>query len=241
MKPQHVPTLGPKYWTALVLASIFGANTGDFMADALHLGHWAGLPVLALLFGLALLAERWDKLKHTAYFWSAIIVVRSAATNLGDIGHDLHLPALRVMAVFTGLLALSILLWQLLRSPKPESGSLATEPAYWWTMLVAGALGTVIGDYCSWGLHLGNLKAALWLGLAVAALMAILRTRLGQLWPYWLTVVAIRSAGTAAGDFLAHKVFGLPLSTLVSGLVFIALLVLWRERGSEETPEVEAA
>ena len=66
MQARHVPPLGTKYWTALILASIFGANTGDFLSDVLGLGHIAGLPFLAVLFALVIIAERFDSFKHTA-------------------------------------------------------------------------------------------------------------------------------------------------------------------------------
>jgi uncharacterized membrane-anchored protein len=44
MQKCHVPLLGLRYWTALCLASVFGANMGDFFAHNLGLGHVAGLP-----------------------------------------------------------------------------------------------------------------------------------------------------------------------------------------------------
>lgn len=47
MQPNHLPPLGPRYWSALCLASIFGANMGDLFARNLGLGHIAGLPFLA--------------------------------------------------------------------------------------------------------------------------------------------------------------------------------------------------
>jgi uncharacterized membrane-anchored protein len=190
---------------------------------------------LAVLLGLVFLAERFDQNKHHTYFWSAIIVIRSAATNIGDIGRDLQFPALAVLALLAGVLALTLIAWKALYRPanqmqsEPSSSSLSAVPIYWWSMLVAGALGTVIGDYFSWGLDFGNLGAALVLGAMLGLLFALGRKgRLSDLGYYWLTVVCIRSAGTAAGDFLAHSVLGLPLSTLVSGIAFIALLGLWR-------------
>ena len=48
MQKCHVLLLGLRYWTALCLASVFGANMGDFFAHNLGLGHVAGLPFLAV-------------------------------------------------------------------------------------------------------------------------------------------------------------------------------------------------
>ena len=41
MHGRHLPALGPRFWTALCLASIFGANMGDFFARDIGLGHIA--------------------------------------------------------------------------------------------------------------------------------------------------------------------------------------------------------
>ena len=48
---------------------------------------------------------------------------------------------------------------------------------------------------------------------------------------YWLTVSVARTAGTAMGDWLAeNKIFdiGLSVSTLITGCVFVGILLLWR-------------
>ncbi len=235
MKLKHVPQMGTKYWTALVLASIFGANTGDFLSDVLKLGHIAGLPFLAILFALVIIAERFDSLEHVAYFWSAIIIIRTSATNIGDIGHDLHLKALLVIAGFAIALFATILAWQ--ASPKERNrktaqgpGVISTVPVYWFAMLLAGALGTVLGDYFSFGLKIGTLKSAFVLSVPLAIVLYFGGIRLRtQLLYYFLTVVLIRAAGTAAGDYVAHNI-GLSLSTLVSGIVFVAFLTLWKDK-----------
>src|SRR5258708_21420212 len=96
-------------------------------------------------------------------------------------------------------------------------------------MLTAGTLGTVIGDYASFNSGLGTGYASVLLGGVLAALFFSGRTGpLANLWFYWLTVVAVRAAGTAFGDFLSHNVMSLALSTLVTGVVFVAMLLLWR-------------
>ena len=35
MQPNHLPALGARYWSALCLASIFGANMGDLLFASL--------------------------------------------------------------------------------------------------------------------------------------------------------------------------------------------------------------
>ena len=53
---------------------------------------------------------------------------------------------------------------------------------------------------------------------------------LRSLWFYWLTVATVRAAGTAVGDLVASRgMLGLPLSTLVTGVIFVGLLIAWKE------------
>ena len=61
MQPIHLPTLGPRYWVALCIASIFGANMGDFFAHNLGLGHLGGLPFLVVALAIVVTAERLDR------------------------------------------------------------------------------------------------------------------------------------------------------------------------------------
>ncbi len=102
MQLNRIPRIGTRYWMALILASIFGANTGDFFSDVLGVGHFAGLPILAALFALIVAAEKRVSKESQFFFWAAIIIIRTAATNMGDIGRDLHVawsPVLTTWAV----------------------------------------------------------------------------------------------------------------------------------------------
>jgi uncharacterized membrane-anchored protein len=236
MKPIHLPALGPRYWTALCIASIFGANMGDFFAHDLGLGHVAGLPFLAAALAIVMVAERFDGWRHQVYYWCAIIIVRTAATNFADFAAgDLKLPRLWIMVALALLLAASVwlswrLVWQ--RRASKTDDVLCADLGYWLCMFLAGTLGTVIGDYSSHNLKLGDVGASMLLSPLVALLFLSGRNgRLLFLPLYWTTVVAIRAAGTAVGDTLAGRhMLGLPLSTAVTGVVFVALLVVWRER-----------
>lgn len=245
MQSIHLPTLSPRYWVALCIASIFGANMGDFFARIIGLGHVAGLPFLAAAFAIVVIAERFDRMAHQVYYWVAIIIVRTAATNFADFAcGDLKLPRLAVMAGLAVILALSLwTTWQMVWRGSPDSTNqtrpvLRADLGYWICMFIAGTLGTVIGDYSSHNLHLDDGGAALLLTPIVAALFLSGRNDLLFWLPfYWSTVVAIRAAGTAVGDFISgRQMLGLPLSTLVTGLALIALLAVWREqKGSAST------
>jgi uncharacterized membrane-anchored protein len=235
MQQIHLPTLGARYWAALCLASIFGANMGDFFARNLGLGHVAGLPFLALALAIVVISERFDRSVHQVYYWTAIIIVRTAATNFADFAcGDMKLPRLLVIAGLTAALVAALFAsWQFAwrrQSDNAPDAVLRADLGYWISMFIAGTLGTVIGDYCSHDLHLGDGGGCLLLVPILALLFVIARNGLLRSRPYyWLTIVTVRAAGTVVGDFVAGRnMLGLPLGTLVTGTLFVALLVMWK-------------
>src|SRR3984893_1519336 len=109
MQQYHVPLLDLRYWIALCIASFFGANMGDFFAHNMGLGHVAGLPFLAIGLAVVFVLERIDRTAHEAFYWLAIVVVRTAATNLADFfSVDLKLAKPWVMAGLAVLLTLTV-------------------------------------------------------------------------------------------------------------------------------------
>ncbi len=240
MQPIHLPTLGARYWSALCLASVFGANMGDLFARNLGLGHVAGLPFLAVALAIVIVAERFDRIQHESYYWIAIIIVRTAATNFADFAAgDLKLPRVWVMAALTVLLIAGLwLTWQFAwrRLATKADNALRADLGYWICMFIAGTLGTVIGDFCSHNLKLDDGGAAIALSPIVAMLLTVGRRGLLRVVPfYWLTVVAIRAAGTAVGDLTSGRhMLGLPVSTAVTGILFVLLLLLWKQ---DSTPK----
>jgi uncharacterized membrane-anchored protein len=232
--------LGPRYWSALCLASIFGANMGDLFARNLGLGHVAGLPFLAAALAIVMVVEHFDRTQHQTYYWLAIVIVRTAATNFADFAAgDLKLPRIWVMAALTILLVAALWLsWQFAwrQLANKADNLLRADLGYWTCMFIAGTLGTVIGDFCSHNLRLDDAGAMALLSPMVVVLFLIGRRGPLRLPPfYWLTVVAIRAAGTAVGDFVSSRnMLDLPLSTAVTGILFVALLVFWKESGRSE-------
>jgi uncharacterized membrane-anchored protein len=229
MRDDSVPVLGTRYWTALCAASVFGANLGDFASHVLHLGHWRGLLPLSLVLAALLVGERRSGRGGEAWYWAAILVLRAAATNLADLAtHDAHMAYSWAIALLEALLVLLVL-------PVGGRGAATGRPStggwYWAAMLTAGTLGTAIGDCVADDFGLGTAIGTLVLG---AVLAAVLAAGAAGGWrnkaAYWIAVVAVRSAGTTAGDFLVGHGAGLALATATSGGAFIGMLILWRPK-----------
>src|SRR5258708_2409082 len=116
-----------------------------------RLGHGGGLPALAILLAVVFFLERRDSTVNQAYYWAAIILVRTAATNLADLGAgDFHLGRPGLMAALAVVLALVLFF-----SPPSKSAETATrwpfglphtDSRYWTAMLTAGTLGTGVGE-----------------------------------------------------------------------------------------------
>jgi uncharacterized membrane-anchored protein len=109
-------------------------------------------------------------------------------------------------------------------------------------MFTAGALGTVIGDYCSHNLQLGDAGASLLLVPILALMFVVAHNGLLRSLPYyWLTIVMVRAAGTTVGDLVAGRtMLGLAHGTLVTGTLFVALLVLWKQPGSSRLAHADS-
>lgn len=246
MKYLHTPRVDARYWTAITLASVFGTNLGDFYAHESGLGIVAGLAVLALLAAIVFVGEHFDGRRHEAYYWLVIILIRTGATNIADyLAFRVRAPP---VALTLSLIALLCLFgWNTHRATRADSGSSRvlpkTDAAYWLAMLTAGVFGTVVGDLCEHAIGEGIASVgltALLLGVLLAG-----RGRAAQIIAsYWTTVAMARTAGTAIGDWLAENKLlhiGLPLSTLLTGLVFVAVLVFWRSRAQGSQAFVESA
>ena len=156
MKIKNLPTIDAGYWVAIVAASMCGANSGDLAAGPLGLGHVNGLLPMAVIFLAIVVAEKMLNWTTVAFYWGAIIVLRTMATNLADLmGHDLKM-SYRAMQV--GLIALIMVMLLIDKARGAQATGVvgrdgvwrslsATDWSYWITMLAAGTLSTVIGDW----------------------------------------------------------------------------------------------
>jgi uncharacterized membrane-anchored protein len=233
VKPIHIPTVNARYWAGITLASVFGTNLGDFYAHESGLGLGFGLLVLAVLAGVCFLVERWDSRAHEAWYWLVIIIIRTGATNIADyLAFRLRVPSLPLavgLCVLFGALAWGTHFVGARSSESDGERKLPdTDTIYWLAMLTAGVLGTVLGDDLThkFGLAIGSIGT---LAVLLGALALVPNS--WSIMTYWAVVAIARTTGTAIGDFLAASRrlhLGLTRSTLMTGIAFVLVLVVWR-------------
>ena len=248
MRTTDDPDVDARYWSAITLASVFGCNLGDCLSFYAHWNHWIGLGPLAALFAALLVAEHRSAFATQAWYWTVVIILRAAATNLADLAtHTFAWPYLRVILGLALLQALVV--WPVPPRQLLPSGHQTTRPAttgwYWLSLLTAGTLGTAIGDWSAEDLHLGTGYATLLLGAIFAIILALgRRSRWTTRLAYWSALVAVRAAGTAAGDWLAFREdpgisnglnLGLPLSTSLTCALFVGLLFAWEPQRNDRS------
>lgn len=235
MKSIHIPRVDARYWCAIALASLFGTNLGDLWAHNSGLNKLVGLIPLTVLAAIVFALERRDRTPREAYYWLVIAIIRTGATNIADYFKKMISWPLFGAVLAVAMIATAILSLRHLDDADPDE--VATErqgmpragAAYWSAMLSAGVLGTFYGDVAS--KTIGKPMASLSL-LVLLLCMIGARTKLPayRFWLYWLVVAVARTFGTAAGDLLADDPrldIGLGLSTLITGLTFLAVLTLW--------------
>jgi uncharacterized membrane-anchored protein len=128
------------------------------------------------------------------------------------------------------------------RRKNDRPGIPQTDANYWITMLAAGVFGTAAGDAVLGSLGgpdgIGGVYASAILAGILAVLLLFGRGgRIQMLYYTWLTICVARTAGTAIADMLAENEklnIGLIHSTILTGIVFVGVLVLWRSRPRAE-------
>ena len=135
------------------------------------------------------------------------------------------------------------------RTRPTAQGTPKVDGVYWLCMALAGIVGTLLGDFgsvafgflsylvahltgaasgafdFSW-MQSGHVVSTLVFGGAVAWMMARNSfVDLAKPWKYWTLLALIRTAGTAAGDYLVHAGLGLAGSSVLTGLAFAGLVL----------------
>jgi uncharacterized membrane-anchored protein len=180
-----------------------------------------------------------------AFYWLAIIVLRTMATNIADFAtHDLKLSY--QLFVLLLIAFMGVMIWaDRFRSDttaQQTAGSIprlpTTDWSYWIVMLTAGVLGTALGDWLAdagpgvyWASLIGT---PVFLGTVWAAY----RFGLSKPW-YWIAIAACRTWGTDLGDMLVvlfrsmtSRPTALWMSTAISAVLLTGIIYFWTQRNT---------
>nr|WP_294514487.1 hypothetical protein [uncultured Rhodopila sp.] len=253
MQPGHLPTIDWRYWLAILIASVCGTNLGDLGSQTMGLGFVSALLPFAAAFAFLFRVQRRAGRARELCYWLMIIVCRAAATNIADLAtHELKvaysLTACALVVLLVTILAVGAALGQTtVRSTRLGDGPWQNvpdaNPTYWAAILTASVFGTATGDFIADDCWLGVGPAALVLTVLTAMLVLVSLRDGPEIKPlYWLTIVAVRIAGTNIGDFLAGEDglnVGIPAASVASCAV-LACVVFLRKDG-RRMPVLHAA
>ena len=214
------------FWFSMLAASALGTNLGDLAVEVFELGRIGSLMLLTGFSLVAILVDMRFGDRTEAGYWVAIVALRAAATNVGDlITHDARLSYVNA----TILLAAAAMLAGYVTRIRPEANaSPYIDMRYWVAMLIAGVFGTVGGDLMA---HSSGLLLAVLIlvPLVVVAIGARARFASASVLAYWAIVLAERCAGTVVGDGLDSRhglALGLPMATTVTTALLVGGLAL---------------
>jgi uncharacterized membrane-anchored protein len=223
-----------KYWAALCMASICGANLGDLFPNIFHTTFAFAITVEVACFVILMMIQRLLGKKVEFLFWGAILIVRAAATALADFAIEgAHLSY--GVAAASLLVALAVIVVSSDGFGRRRSGRnspLTINAGFWLCMLLAGTLGTVAADgigHAFGDVKVGVATAALAETVLLAAVFPVRASANRALWTYWLAIVVVRAWGTSIGD-IAKFVATLPVSLSVSGLMLALIVLTWRSK-----------
>lgn len=209
----RVPEITALFWILKGLSTAMGEATSDFLVHTL-------IPQLAVILGfvafVGALALQFRRGRYVAWaYWLAVAMVGVFGTMAADVLHvAIGVPYTFSTILYAVVLAAIFLLW------RRTEGTLSIhsidtqrrEAFYWATVAATFAMGTALGDFTAYTLHLGYLPSA----LLFAGL--ILVPAGGYRWLGWNPVFSLWTAYVVTRPLGASIADGLGKPKAVSGL-----------------------
>ena len=223
----RVPEITALFWIIKGLSTAMGESTSDYLVHAItpELAVVAGFAGFAFAMVLQLRMQR-----YVAWtYWFAVVMVGIFGTMAADVVHvGLGVPY-TASTVFYGVVLLAVFaVW------RRTEGTLSIhsidtprrELFYWAAVVATFAMGTALGDFTAYTLHLGYLpSAAVFAAVILVPAAGYRLLRWNGVFCFWLAYVVTRPLGASIADFLGkpQNVSGVGLG---AGPVLIVLGLL---------------
>jgi uncharacterized membrane-anchored protein len=211
----RVPEITVVFWVIKGLSTAMGESTSDFLVHAMA-------PALAVVLGFAglvaaLVLQFWQRRYVAWTYWLAVVMVGIFGTMAADVLHvGLHVSYTASTLLYGTVLMAVFAIWQ--RTERTLSihsiDTVRREAFYWTTVAATFAMGTALGDFTAYTLHLGYFpSAALFAGIFVIPAIGYRWLRWNAIACFWFAYVMTRPLGASIADGLAK-----PKSTSGLGL-----------------------
>jgi uncharacterized membrane-anchored protein len=220
----RVPEITATFWLIKGLSTAMGESTSDYLVHAMA-------PQLAVLLGFAgfvcALALQFKAGRyHAATYWFAVVMVGIFGTMAADVVHvALGVPYTASTVLYALILTTVFATWR--RTEATLSiHSIDTprrEAFYWATVAATFAMGTALGDFTAYTLHLGYFPSAiLFATIIVIPAVGYRGLRWNGVFSFWFAYVITRPLGASIADGLGkpRSASGLGVGT---GWVVLAL------------------
>ncbi len=246
----RVPEVTVAFWVIKGLSTGMGEATSDYLVHAMA-------PVLAVLLGFAgfvlALVLQFKMARYVAWtYWFAVVMVGTFGTMAADVLHvGLGVPYTASTVFYAFVLLAVFITW--LRTERTLSIHSIDTPrreAFYWAAVVATfAMGTALGDFTAYTLHLGYLTSAvLFAGIIMIPALGFRWLGWNAVFSFWFAYVITRPLGASIADSVGKPEtsggFGLGAGpvALVLGALILGMVAYLAVTGADvqRAPALEA-
>jgi uncharacterized membrane-anchored protein len=226
----RVPEITVAFWVIKGFSTAMGEASSDYLVHIMA-------PALAVMLGFAgfvtALILQFRMARYWAWtYWFAVVMVGTFGTMAADVLHVALGVPYTASTIFYALILIAVFVtWQ--RTEKTLSIHTVNTPrreAFYWAAVVATfAMGTALGDFTAYTLHLGYFTSALIFALIIAIPAVGFRWfHWNAVFSFWFAYVITRPLGASIADGLGKPktVSGLGLGEGPVVLVFGALILV---------------
>jgi len=248
---KYLPKINTFYWVFFVSFTIFGQVAGNLIAEVLHLGYGSAALLFFLPLLVTVLISIYSKVQRLPLYWTIITLAGVCGTNIShyfsrvffrDIwGYSQYVSYYFTTGLFIFILVVLFYIWN--ESPKTftirEWLNKPTEIIYWITILIAGAIGTSVGDVVANNtLMCYDAGTVLLLQLLCLAIAMVYLTKVSRSFLFWTGIILTHPVGANSGDLLSQQEW-LGLGNLVATvfMLVVCIIVIIIERKMPKKPE----
>jgi uncharacterized membrane-anchored protein len=201
----RVPEITVAFWLVKGLSTAMGESTSDYLVHAMA-------PALAVVLGfvgfVVSLILQFRMGRYVAWtYWFAVVMVGIFGTMAADVVHVGLGVTYTVSTIFYAVVLIAVFtVWHHTEGTLSihHIDSPRREAFYWATVAATFAMGTALGDFTAYTLHLGYFPSAwVFAGLVLIPAIGFRWLRWNPIFSFWFAYVLTRPLGASIADGLA--------------------------------------